>query len=59
MKIAVFGGTSVMGKSFVAQALEAGHSIQVLARTPEKMDQEHEDLSVLQGVWFWPMCKKR
>ena len=42
MKIAVFGGTGSMGQSFVAQALNAGHSIQVLARIPQKMKQEQK-----------------
>ena len=49
MKIAVFGGTRGTGLAFVEQALEAGHSIQLLARTPEKMSISHEALSVVQG----------
>ena len=49
MKIAVFGGTGQTGKAFVTQALQAGHKVRVLARTPEKMDLVHDHLQVLKG----------
>jgi len=49
MKIAVFGGTGKTGKPFVEQALEAGHSIRMLARNPVKVDIKHESLEVVQG----------
>ncbi|TPX37532.1 hypothetical protein SmJEL517_g00491 [Synchytrium microbalum] len=37
MKLAVFGGTAGVGLEVVQQALEAGHSVNVLARSPEKL----------------------
>ena len=49
MNIAVFGGTGQTGKRIVEQALELGHSVTVLARTPEKMNISHPKLEVIQG----------
>jgi uncharacterized protein YbjT (DUF2867 family) len=37
MTIAVFGGTGKTGRLVVAQALEAGHKVRVLARDPDKI----------------------
>lgn len=49
MKIAIFGGTGPLGKQLVEQALEAGHKVTVLARTPDKLGIEHRELTVYQG----------
>lgn len=50
MKLAIFGGTGKTGKLLVTQALEAGHDVVLLARTPSKMDDvRHERLQVLKG----------
>ncbi|KAI8913723.1 hypothetical protein BC831DRAFT_489773 [Entophlyctis helioformis] len=38
-KYGVFGGTVGVGKHFVEQALAAGHTVTVLARTPAKLDE--------------------
>ena len=43
MKIAVFGGTGQTGRAFVTQALDAGYSVRMLARNPEKMEIEHRN----------------
>lgn len=49
MKLAIFGGTGKTGQHLVKQALEAGHEVSVLARTPSKLNIQHENLSVVQG----------
>ena len=49
MKIAVFGGTGQTGRQFVEQALEAGHTLKVLARNPQKMSINHPHLEVIEG----------
>jgi|GEM_PF-6488115 len=36
MKIAIFGGTGKTGKHLVLEALNAGHDVTILARTPSK-----------------------
>lgn len=47
--IALFGGSGQTGQAFLDKALEAGYSLRALARTPEKIPQESERLTVLQG----------
>jgi putative NADH-flavin reductase len=49
MKLAIFGGTGKTGQHLVKQALEAGHHVTALARTPSKLDIQHERLHVIQG----------
>jgi len=43
------GATGGTGRQLVAQALERGHMVTVLARTPAKLRMTHERLQVLQG----------
>ena len=38
MKLVVFGGTGPSGIVFVQQALKLGHSVTVIARTPDNME---------------------
>ena len=45
----VFGATGQTGRHFTRLALEAGHSVRALARTPAKLAIEHDALEVLQG----------
>jgi len=45
----VFGGTGQTGQHFVRLALDAGHHVRVLARTPGKLTAVHDDLDVVQG----------
>ena len=49
MKIAIFGASGGMGLSVVEQALSAGHLVTALARTPSKIDIQHQNLSLFQG----------
>lgn len=47
--LTIFGGTGKTGRHLVEQALEEGHHVTVLARTPSKLDIQHERLSMLEG----------
>jgi NAD(P)-dependent dehydrogenase (short-subunit alcohol dehydrogenase family) len=49
MRIAVFGATGSTGRSFVAQALDEGHSVVAYARHPEKLGIAHDRLTVVEG----------
>jgi len=49
MKIAVLGGTGRTGQHVVQQALDAGHEVVALARTPSKFTSRHDNLTVVQG----------
>lgn len=50
MKVAVFGASGALGRECVAQCLDAGHEVTVLARTPSKLAAEHRDLvTVVEG----------
>ena len=40
MKVSIFGATGALGKECVAQCLEAGHDVVVLARSPSKLPKE-------------------
>lgn len=45
----VFGGTGQTGQHFIRLALDAGHRVRVLARTPGKITTSHDDLEIVQG----------
>jgi putative NADH-flavin reductase len=45
----VFGGTGQTGQHFVSIALQEGHSVRALARTPSKFGYTDPDLEVHQG----------
>lgn len=49
MKLAVFGSTGGTGRHILAQALEQGHDVTALVRSPEKLNQTHEKLHIVQG----------
>ena len=49
MKIALLGGTGGCGSAFLEYALAANHSLVLLARTPSKVSQSHENLTILKG----------
>ena len=45
MNLAIFGATGGTGRQLVEQALEEGHIVTVLVRTPGTFPQQHERLS--------------
>jgi len=47
--IALFGPTGGTGRAVIQQALERGHQITALIRTPEKLEIRHERLQLIQG----------
>ncbi len=49
MKLAVLGGSGRTGSLIVQQALEAGHQVRVLVRTPEKLTLTSNRLEVMKG----------
>jgi putative NADH-flavin reductase len=49
MKLAIFGATGRTGKPLVEQALQAGHEVVALVRTPSKLTIQHPKLTVIQG----------
>src|SRR5689334_228722 len=49
MRLAVFGATGRTGKPLVEQALQAGHEVVALVRTPSKLAIQHPKLTVIQG----------
>jgi putative NADH-flavin reductase len=50
MKIAIFGATGAVGHECLVQALEAGHEVSVLVRTPSKLPAElRERVRVVEG----------
>jgi len=49
MKLAVFGATGGTGRQLVAQAIELGHDVTVIARTPAAVDLRSEQLTIVPG----------
>lgn len=49
MKLAILGATGGTGIELVQRALQAGHDVQVLARTPEKITIKDARLTVIKG----------
>jgi hypothetical protein len=47
--IALFGGTGRTGRHVVTYALEKGYKVQMLARSPDKVEIKHENLTVIEG----------
>lgn len=47
--IALFGGSGKTGQPFLEKALQAGYRVKALARTPEKISQQSEQLEIIQG----------
>lgn len=50
--VTVFGGTGPTGQLIVADALERGHRVTVLARSPDKLAMRHERLTIVKGDVF-------
>ncbi|KGR76352.1 NAD(P)-dependent oxidoreductase [Ureibacillus sinduriensis] len=49
MNILVLGGTGRVGRQIVLQALQDSHHVTALVRSPEKLDLNHENFTILQG----------
>ncbi|WP_227397078.1 NAD(P)-dependent oxidoreductase [Jeotgalibacillus aurantiacus] len=49
MKIAIFGGSGRTGIPLIEQALQEGHEVKALVRTPGKLNITHRNLTVFQG----------
>jgi putative NADH-flavin reductase len=49
MELAVFGASGRTGRPLVQQALDAGHDVIALVRTPSTFPVKHERLTVVQG----------
>lgn len=49
MRLAIFGATGKTGHHLVRKALERGHEVTGLARTPSKLTIQHQDLTIVQG----------
>lgn len=47
--IGVFGGTGQTGRHVLRHALARGYAVRVLARDPDKLNVEHDRLTVVQG----------
>lgn len=49
MKMIIFGATGKTGRQVVQQALEQGHEVTAFVRSPQKLNQKHENLQVMKG----------
>ncbi len=49
MKIAMFGGTGNVGRVLLPMTLEAGHQVNLLARTPSAVQRQDPALTVIRG----------
>jgi putative NADH-flavin reductase len=49
MKLLILGATGATGRQLVSQALDAGHEVTVLVRSPEKLGHEGERVTVRTG----------
>jgi hypothetical protein len=49
VKLVVYGGTGRLGKQIVAEALERGHAVTVVARDPSRLELSHAGLTSIAG----------
>lgn len=49
MKLAIFGGTGKTGQHLIQQALDQGHEVVALVRTPSRVTTHHPQLKIIQG----------
>ena len=52
MRIAVLGATGKTGQHIVSLALKKGHNVTAVVRSPEKLKQKHDNLSVVRAGIF-------
>jgi putative NADH-flavin reductase len=49
MKLSIFGGSGRSGLPLIQQALERGHEIKALARSPEKLKEYQTNIEIIEG----------
>jgi putative NADH-flavin reductase len=49
MKIVLWGATGLTGREILQQALDEGHEVKAVFRTPSLIEKEHANLSVFRG----------
>ena len=49
MRVIIFGATGSIGQQLISQALSAGHDVTAFVRNPEKNEQQHDKLQLIQG----------
>ncbi len=59
MKLAIFGATGTVGQHLVEQALELGHDVTALSRSPLKLPTAQKNLTVLRGDVLDPVAVKK
>ena len=60
MKLTLFGATGLLGRECLAQALEAGHEVTALVRTPSKLPPGlREQITVVEGDGLDPAAVER
>jgi len=59
MKLIIFGSTGNIGSHLVLQALKQGHAVSAFTRSPEKIDQEHNNLQIIAGDVLDPRAVNR
>lgn len=59
MKLAVFGGTGMVGRHIVSQALQRGHEVVTLARSPEKLSDFADRITIVEGDYFAPADQQK
>ena len=47
--VAIFGASGRTGRQLVRQAIDRGHRVKAFARTPARIDVEHDRLEIVQG----------
>ncbi len=55
-KLLIFGATGTVGREVVKQALAQGYGVTAFARTPSKIEMQHENLTVVQGDVLDPVA---
>ena len=54
MKLAIFGASGGTGRAIVQQALDQGHQVTAIARSPDALELKHERLHVVKGDALQP-----
>lgn len=54
-RIALFGGTGRTGTLFLDRALAAGYQVKALVRSPQKVTQQHDNLTIVEGDVLDPL----